>query len=91
MQADKKKIINRLSRARGQINGIIKMVEEDRYCVDISTQLLAASKALDSINMEVLTEHMKGCVMDSFESEDENAKQEKIEEILTLIKQVQRI
>lgn len=91
MQSDKTKILNRLKRARGQINGIMKMVEEDRYCVDISTQLLASSKALDSINMEVLTDHMKGCVLTSIDSNDEDLKKEKIEEILALMKQIQRI
>lgn len=91
MKADKKKILNRLNRARGQINGIIKMVEDDRYCVDISTQLLACSKALDSINTEVLTEHLRNCVLESFDYKEEDLKKEKIEEVVGLIKHMQRI
>lgn len=91
MKANKKDTLTRLNRVSGQINGIIKMVEDDRYCVDISTQLLAASKALDSINMYVLTEHLKGCVYTSFESDEEEKKEEKMDEIITLINRMQRI
>ncbi|NLN04669.1 MAG: metal-sensing transcriptional repressor, partial [Clostridiaceae bacterium] len=52
MQADKEKVYRLLKTARGQIDGLIKMVEEDRYCIDISTQLLATQAILRRVNKE---------------------------------------
>ena len=66
MKADNKKIKNRLNRIRGQIDGISKMVDEDKYCLDISAQLLAVSSAINSVNQEILSAHLRSCVADSF-------------------------
>ena len=52
----------RLSRIAGQVNGLQKMVEEDRYCVDILTQLAAVRSALDAVGTELLTDHIEHCV-----------------------------
>ena len=79
MMADKKKVTRLLKTARGQIDGIIKMVEDDRYCVDISHQLMAAQSMLKKINKEVLTAHLKACVKNA-ESEEERDR--KIEELI---------
>lgn len=62
MQADKAKINRLLKTARGQIDGILSMVEEDRYCMDISAQLMAAQAILKKANKEVLAAHLMGCV-----------------------------
>ena len=62
MQADKAKINRLLKTARGQIDGILKMVEEDRYCMDISHQLMATEAILNKANKEILTAHLKSCV-----------------------------
>ncbi len=62
MQADPKTITNLLKTARGQIDGILKMVEENRYCVDISTQLTATEAVLRRANREVLKAHLEGCL-----------------------------
>lgn len=56
------KLKNRLSRIGGQIAGLQKMVEEDRYCVDILTQLAAVRSALDAVGIELLSDHMEHCV-----------------------------
>lgn len=61
MQA-KPQIQNRLKRIAGQISGIQKMVEEDRYCVDILTQVAAVRSALDAVGVELLTGHIGGCI-----------------------------
>ncbi len=58
------KIHNRLKRAAGQIAGLQKMVEDDRYCVDILTQLAAVRSALDAVGVQLLTDHMEHCVVD---------------------------
>ena len=62
MQADKAKISRLLKTARGQIDGILKMVEEDRYCIDISQQLMATEAILNKANKEILTAHLKNCI-----------------------------
>lgn len=87
MKAEKQKVMPLLKTARGQIDGIIKMVEEDRYCTDISNQLLATESILHKINKEVLRAHMAGCVKEAFESGKE---EEKIEELLNLMDKMGR-
>ena len=82
MQADKEKINRLLKTARGQIEGILKMVEEDRYCIDISNQILATESILRKTNREILREHMEHCVKEAFASGQE---QEKIAEIIQLL------
>ncbi len=85
MKADKKSTLRRLKIIRGQIDGIINMVEEDRYCIDISTQLLASIAGLKAVNNEVLKAHMKSCVKDSFDSEDHEMADEKIDEVIKIL------
>ncbi|EHR34711.1 metal-sensitive transcriptional regulator [Helcococcus kunzii] len=85
MQADKKVIYNRLNRIKGQIDGIIKMVEEDKYCLDISSQIIAANSALNSTNKEILSAHLKNCVTDSLKKGDEVDVEKKISEIENII------
>lgn len=82
MKADKAAISRLLKTARGQIDGILKMVEEDRYCVDISNQIQAADAILRKANKEVLRAHMKGCVKDAFMSGEEEKKIDELIEIL---------
>lgn len=82
MRADKEKVTRQLKTAKGQINGILKMVEEDRYCIDISNQLLATQAILRSINREVIKAHMSGCVEEAFSSGNG---QEKLDEVLDLM------
>ncbi|WP_101697199.1 metal-sensing transcriptional repressor [Clostridium minihomine] len=79
MQADREKTIRMLKTARGQIDGLIKMVEENRYCIDISNQLMATQAILRSINRDVLHAHLNGCVREALGSGEQ---QKKIEEII---------
>jgi DNA-binding FrmR family transcriptional regulator len=62
-QARRKKVVSRVNRIAGQVSGIKKMVEEDRYCVDILTQISAARSALDALGVELLTSHLETCVL----------------------------
>ena len=82
MMADQKTVLRLLKTARGQMDGIIKMVEKDRYCIDISNQVLATQSILTKANKEILKAHMLGCVQEAFESG--NA-EEKIDEVLSLV------
>lgn len=85
MQADKESVVRLLRTARGQIDGIIKMVEDDRYCIDVSNQLLATQSVLKKANREILHAHMNCCVKQAFE---EGAGEEKIDEILCLLDKI---
>ena len=74
MKADKKKITRLLNTAKGQLNGISKMIEEDRYCIDISTQIMATQAILSKVNHEILRAHMNHCVKEAFEEAREESK-----------------
>ena len=87
MKADKDKVGRLLKTARGQIDGILKMVEEDRYCVDISNQVLAVESILKKANHEIIKAHMQSCVRQAFE---DGTADEKIDEIITLIDKMSR-
>lgn len=84
MNAGKKRALVKLKTARGQIDGIIKMIEQDRYCVDVSTQILSALALLKKSNLDVLDGHIRSCVADAIlEGEIEGDK--KIEEMMYVI------
>ena len=61
---ERRKLLNRLRRAEGQIRGVERMVEEDAYCPDIMVQIQAAISALNALNRELLARHIRGCVAD---------------------------
>lgn len=82
MKADKEKVTRLLKTARGQLDGLLKMVEEDRYCIDISNQIMATQAILRNVNKEVLHAHLGGCVKEAFEKGDSS---EKIKEIMDLM------
>ena len=82
MKADHAQITRLLKTARGQIDGILKMVEEDRYCLDVSSQIMAAQSILKKANRLVLKAHMNSCVRDAVESGEP---EEKLEELALLL------
>lgn len=66
---NKNHVLKRLSRAEGQVRGVSKMVQEDKYCIDILTQISAAQAALDKVALELLRDHAKHCLTnDAIES-----------------------
>ncbi|MBQ3509850.1 MAG: metal-sensing transcriptional repressor [Peptococcaceae bacterium] len=87
MMADKEKVTRLLKTARGQIDGILKMVEDDRYCMDISHQLMATEAMLNKINKEILTAHLKHCVS---HAETQEERDEKIEEMVNLLSKLMK-
>jgi DNA-binding FrmR family transcriptional regulator len=66
--------LRRLRRVEGQIRGLQRMVNDDEYCIDVLTQVSAATRALQSFALELLTEHMEGCVVDAAREGDEQAR-----------------
>ncbi|GAY77407.1 repressor CsoR of the copZA operon [Sporolactobacillus inulinus] len=83
---EKHKIINRLRRVEGQVRGVEKMIEDDRYCVDVLIQLSAIQAALRKIGYSVLERHTKSCVAKAIE---EGHGDEQINELLNVLKHFQ--
>ncbi|NLC44948.1 MAG: metal-sensing transcriptional repressor [Clostridiales bacterium] len=81
-QEDKRKVLNLLKTVRGQLDGIIQMVDDDRYCVDISKQILSAQALLKKANLNIIDQHIRHCVIEAFETGNE---EEKINEVIELI------
>ena len=82
MNNEQKKAVQALKTARGQIEGIIKMIEDGRYCVDVSNQISATQSLLKKSNLLILKQHMHHCVVEAVE---QNRGSEKIEEIINLL------
>ncbi|MBN2219114.1 MAG: metal-sensing transcriptional repressor [Kosmotogaceae bacterium] len=76
-----------LRTARGQIDGIVKMIEEERYCIDISTQLLAVISLLKKANTTVVNKHIETCIREAVDSGNVD---EKIDELETLMKYIEK-
>ena len=85
MMADKDKVLRLLKTARGQLDGILKMVEEDRYCIDISQQVMAAEAILNRVNREILAAHLRGCVQRAATAGD---REEKVEELVATLDKI---
>lgn len=82
MKADKEKATRLLKTARGQLDGLLKMVEEDRYCIDISNQILATQAILRNVNKDVLQAHLENCVNEAFEKGESHTKIQEMIEII---------
>jgi DNA-binding FrmR family transcriptional regulator len=79
-------LVKRLHRIEGQVRGIERMVEDDRYCIDILTQLGAVSTALESVAMAILDDHVQHCVADALTSGDERDARQKTDELLAAVR-----
>ncbi len=86
IQPHKKALLSRLSRVEGQVRGVTTMVESDRYCVDILTQIAAIRSALDAVALRLLEDHAKHCVSNAVRQGDDSA----INELMTLVKRFTR-
>ncbi len=82
MKADREKVSRLLRTARGQIDGILKMIEEDRYCIDISNQIIATEALLHKANREVLHAHIDMCVKEAIDS---GKTEDKLAEIRSIV------
>ena len=86
MIEDKKpKLLNRLRRIEGQVRGVARMVEEDRYCIDVLTQTQAIRAALTKVETELLRDHVGHCVRSAFTSGDANDQRLKIDELVEVL------
>ncbi len=86
MKADHKMVLTALKTAKGQIEGIMRMVDEDRYCVDVSHQLLSTIAILKNTNNKVLHAHLTSCVRESLMSNEDI--DQKISEVLSIVDKI---
>ncbi len=80
--SDKEQVMNLLKTSKGQIEGIIKMIDEDRYCVDVSKQILSVQALIKKANLKIIDQHIKSCVKQAF---TEGHGDEKVDEVMELI------
>ncbi|HEX9380981.1 MAG TPA: metal-sensitive transcriptional regulator [Gaiellaceae bacterium] len=82
---DKEALVKRLHRIEGQVRGVERMVEDDRYCIDILTQISAVNTALESLAFQILDEHVKHCVTGALSSGDDKDAAKKTAELLEAV------
>lgn len=87
MSEERKKALMLLKTARGQIDGIIKMIDDGRYCIDVSNQILASQSLIKKANLEVLKGHLNHCVKDACEA-NKSEVDEKIKEINSILEKI---
>ena len=88
--ATKRSVSNRLKRIEGQVRGIARMVEEDRYCIDLLTQLQAVRAALHKVEEEILKDHVQHCVAHAFASGDPVEQRHKVDELVAVLGRLTR-
>jgi len=81
----------RLKKIEGQIRGIQKMIEEQRYCIDILTQLSSITGAIRSVEANILSRHLKGCVQQSFTKGNKEERTRKIDEVIEVLQRFRRL
>jgi CsoR family transcriptional regulator, copper-sensing transcriptional repressor len=84
-RTSKPQLRNRLRRIEGQVRGIAKMVDEDRYCIDVLTQLQAVRAALARVETEILKDHLGQCIEGAIVSGDAGEQRAKVQELVTLL------
>ena len=86
----KQALIRRLHRIEGQVRGIERMVADDRYCIDVLTQLAAVTTALDALGVRILDDHVRHCVAHAMASGDRADAEAKTEELLAAVQRFTR-
>ncbi|KGM97213.1 copper-sensing transcriptional repressor CsoR [Clostridium novyi A str. 4552] len=87
MNKEKQKAVQYLKTAKGQIEGILKMIEDGRYCIDISNQIIAAEALVKKANSMILKQHLNHCVKDAFLN---NKGEEKVDEIMSVLNKLMK-
>ncbi|MBF0859037.1 metal-sensitive transcriptional regulator [Gluconobacter sp. LMG 31484] len=86
-QPRKKALTNRVRRIEGQVGGVLNMIENDRYCVDILTQISAIKSALDGVSIQILSSHANGCVRRAVQ---DDGGEDAIDELLQVVRRMMR-
>ena len=88
--ATKDQLQKRLARIEGQVRGVSKMVEDDRYCIDVLTQIQAIRAALGKVETELLRDHINHCIHGAFASGDTAEQHQKTQELIELLHRTNR-
>ncbi len=83
---DTDRLLNRIARIKGQVNGIERMLEEQAYCIDLINQIHSVTRALQGLSTEIMDQHLKSCVREAIQSQDPYEEQEKIEEFMDTVR-----
>lgn len=89
-EVTKKTVLGRLKRIEGQVGGLMRMIDEDRYCVDVLTQINAVRAALHKVEEQVLRDHVSLCVAGAFSSGDVVDQRQKVEELIATVGRMTR-
>jgi DNA-binding FrmR family transcriptional regulator len=89
--ADREALVRRLHRIEGQVRGIERMVEDDRYCIDVLTQIAAVNTALESLAFKILDDHVNHCVVGALASGDAAEAETKSKELLDAVHRFARV
>jgi len=87
---DKPRLLNRLKRIEGQVRGVARMIEEDRYCIDVLTQLQAVRAALSRVETEMLKDHLGHCIESAIVRGDQAEQRQKASELIELLERAAR-
>ena len=90
MRHDKPRLLNRLKRIEGQVRGVARMIEDERYCIDVLTQLQAVRAALARVETEMLKGHLGHCIEDAIVSGDQAEQRRKAGELIELLERAAR-
>lgn len=82
---ERKRILARLRRIEGQVRGLERMIEKDRYCIDVLTQIAATTTALEAVGLRILEDHTRHCVAGALTSGDEAEAKEKVDELIAAV------
>lgn len=85
MKADHADATKKIKIAKGQLDGILRMIDEDRYCIDISTQLMSTIALLKNVNKMILRAHVRSCVKEALSTDEDNPK---VEEALAVLEKM---
>ena len=88
--ATRQTVLIRLRRIEGQVRGLVRMVEDDRYCIDTLTQIAAVRAALHKVEAQILQDHVSHCVADAFATGDATEQRHKVEELVDTIGRMSR-
>ena len=90
MRADRKKVAPLVKMARGQLDAVMKMIDDDRYCMDIVTQILATEALLRKARQAVVKGQLEGCVQDAIDSGTSEERAQKLDEIVRLMEKMEK-